>query len=71
MDEIEQLKFASEKEICLMAKARGYRVFDAPAHYKVPGVRIGDSKATEGPDNWMNAANVRLYEIQLMRKEIV
>lgn len=51
------------KWILREAKRRGLRIRKAPKHYARPGKRLGTNKVT-GPDYWMNAANVALWEWQ-------
>lgn len=65
---ITQFTIMTESEIVAEAQKRGYTVHDAPSHYANPGKRIGGSKLTAGADEWMNAANNALYEIQTRRK---
>ena len=59
-----RLRNMTPSQIVAEAMRRGYTIREAPAHYPVPGLRIGGSKAKHGPDGWMNDANVRLWEIQ-------
>lgn len=59
-----ELSHMAEMEIIAEARRRGYTVRNAPSHYKNPGYRIGGTKVVDGPDEWMNAANVRLWQIQ-------
>ena len=66
--EITQFATMTKEEIVAEAQKRGYKIFDAPAHYANPGKRIGGSKLTTGADEWMNAANNALYEIQTGQK---
>ena len=61
---VNQFDSMAEAEIIAEARRRGYTVRDAPAHYEKPGYRIGGSKVVDGPDEWMNAANNRLWQIQ-------
>lgn len=61
----DEVKAVSEEEsICAEARQRGYAVHNAPTHYDRPGFRIGGTKVTDGSDEWMNAANVRLWQIR-------
>ena len=57
--EINQFDMMTQDEIIAEALRRGYTVRDTPA-----GKRLGGSKIASGPDEWMNAANVRLWQIQ-------
>jgi hypothetical protein len=59
-----RLRSMTPSQIVAEAMRRGYTVRDAPAHYPVPGLLIGGSKAKRGSDGWMNDANVRLWKIQ-------
>lgn len=63
---IEDLETMSEDEIVAKAIELGYTVRDAPQNENLPhhGKRIGGSQMKYGSDEWMNAANVRLWEIQ-------
>ncbi len=61
----------TEREIVEQAREKGYTIRDAPRLGGAPGIRIGGSKEKYGPDHWMNDANVRLYEFQLIRKEML
>jgi len=53
----------TEIELIQIAQEKGYTIYEAPEHYKKSGFRIDGSKV-DGSDNWMNAANVRLRELQ-------
>jgi hypothetical protein len=55
-----RLRGMTPSQIVAEAMRRGYTIHEAPAHYPVPGLRIGGSEAS----GWMNDANVRLWEIQ-------
>ena len=68
-EEINKLKTMTVEEILTLATERGYTIRDAP---KMPsrktdvlrdGKRIGGSPFQR--DEWMNAANVRLWQIQI------
>jgi hypothetical protein len=62
--EITKLQSATEETILLSAVEKGYTIYDAPSHYPSHGCRIGGSKTTDGPDCWMDAANVTLWKHQ-------
>ena len=59
----------TEQEIVDLALSKGYGVYNAPVNdnQRAPGKRIGGSLVRNGPDLWMNAANNRLWRIQLKR----
>lgn len=56
------LKTMTEAQIVAESKRRKYKTYVARS-----GVRVGGSPAKYGPDLWMNAANVRLWELQTGR----
>lgn len=63
---------ATQDEIEAEAKSRGYVIREVPSHYATAGIRLSSSPLAETyPDPWMNAANVRLYEIQMPKKSAV
>lgn len=60
----------SQDEIVAEAISRGYRVVEQsasvnPKAFKRDGYRVVGSPVTIGADAWMNAANVRLWQIQV------
>lgn len=57
-----EIKQMTEKEIVKEAQRRGYGVEEKGQDYRVWG-----SKLVAGSDEWMNAANNRLFEIEQMR----
>lgn len=57
-DELERLATMTEEEIITTATERCYKPYDSNT-----GKRVGGSKQTHGPDLWMNAANVRLWQL--------
>lgn len=59
-----RLRNMTPSQVVAEAMRRGYTIHEAPAHYPVPGLRIGGSKQKNGPGGWMNDANVRLFKIQ-------
>lgn len=60
---------ASQEDLLAEVIRRGYTVRDLPMSdnprvFRRDGKRIGGSGEFVGPDRWMNAVNVRLWEIQ-------
>lgn len=62
--EITQFDTMTQDEIIAEAKRRGYKIHDARSCKA-----IGGSKVTSGADEWMNAANVRLWKLQTGQAE--
>lgn len=57
--EITQFDSLTESEIITEAQRRGYTIHDSRS-----GKCVGGSKIASGADEWMNAANVRLWQLQ-------
>lgn len=54
-----QIDNMTEAEIIAEAERRGYTIHEAKS-----GLRVGGSKQKSGTDEWMNTANVRLWQLQ-------
>lgn len=67
--ELDRISEMSENDIIKAADSRGYivKAVTGPRDNK-PGYRLSVNKPTERRDEWLEAANIRLWHIQLSKK---